>query len=159
MLKETLLHQFGVCYDQNEWFVAIKNAVDGLTAEEAAWKPAGTEHSIWELVNHLSHDNNSLLHRVLGVEYGSPAANNDETFFSPSGSWAADLERFEAIMTRWRDLLEIIDDAKLAERVPPRNELAEIEIANMNAHNAYHGGQILLIRKLQGAWDPQNGVS
>ena len=27
------------------------------------------------------------------------------------------------------------------------------------AHNAYHAGQILLLRKLQNAWNPEKGVS
>jgi hypothetical protein len=31
-------------------------------------------------------------------------------------------------------------------------------IAHVGAHNAYHNGQILYVRKLQGAWDPSKGV-
>ncbi len=32
-------------------------------------------------------------------------------------------------------------------------------LAQQNIHNAYHIGQILLLRKLQGSWDPSKGVS
>jgi uncharacterized damage-inducible protein DinB len=31
-------------------------------------------------------------------------------------------------------------------------------IAHISAHNAYHTGQIIIIRKLQGSWDPAKGV-
>jgi uncharacterized damage-inducible protein DinB len=31
-------------------------------------------------------------------------------------------------------------------------------IAHISAHNAYHTGQILYIRKLAGNWDPEKGV-
>ena len=31
-------------------------------------------------------------------------------------------------------------------------------VAHVGAHNAYHIGQILYVRKLQGAWDPAKGV-
>jgi hypothetical protein len=32
-------------------------------------------------------------------------------------------------------------------------------LAQQNIHNAYHIGQIVLLRKLQGAWDSSKGVS
>jgi uncharacterized damage-inducible protein DinB len=159
MLKDTLLKQFAVCYDQNEWFVAVKNAVTGVTAEEAEWKPHGAQHSIRELINHLCHDNNAFLQRFQGLDYKSPAANNDETFDSVGESWEADLQRFEEIMTKLREVLQNMDDSKLDQRMAPRNELVRIEIGNMNAHNAYHGGQIVILRKLQESWDPKKGVS
>ena len=159
MLKDTLLQQFSNCYDQNEWFVAVKNAVGGVTPEEAEWKPDGAQHSIRELINHLSHDNNAFLQRFQGFDYKSRAANNDETFDSAGQSWDADLQRFEEIMSKLREVLEKVDESKLDETMPPRNERVRIEIANMNAHNAYHGGQIMLLRKLQNSWDSQKGVS
>jgi hypothetical protein len=31
-------------------------------------------------------------------------------------------------------------------------------IANISTHNAYHTGQIIFVRKLQGSWDPEKGV-
>ena len=160
MTKDVLLRQFTNCYDENDWFVAVRNAVEGVTAKQAGWKPAGAQHSIWEIVNHLRHDNNACLQRFLGREYKSPAANNDETFDSVGGSWETDLERFEVIMTKWREVLKNADDATLVELAPHRKETNwGTEIANMNAHNAYHGGQIVLLRKLQGSWNPKQGVS
>ena len=160
MNKKILLEQFDACYDRNDWFVAVRNAVEGVTAEQAAWKPADRQHSIWELVTHLIHDSNACLQRFQGIEYNSPAANNDETFDPVGGSWEADVERFDAIMAKWREVLKNADDAKLDQLAAHRNETDwGTEIANMNAHNAYHGGQILLLRKLQGSWDPDHGVN
>ena len=31
-------------------------------------------------------------------------------------------------------------------------------LGRIATHNAYHTGQILLLRKMQGAWDPAKGV-
>jgi hypothetical protein len=31
-------------------------------------------------------------------------------------------------------------------------------IANICTHNAYHIGQIVYVRKLQGSWNPDKGV-
>jgi len=32
--KGMLLEQFNACYDEHGWFVALKNAVENLTAEQ-----------------------------------------------------------------------------------------------------------------------------
>jgi len=37
-------------------------------------------------------------------------------------------------------------------------EAAASTIAHIGAHNAYHIGQIIYVRKLQGSWDPEKGV-
>ena len=37
-IKKILLKQFTACYDENGRFVALKNAVKDLTAEQANWK-------------------------------------------------------------------------------------------------------------------------
>ena len=42
------------------------------------------------------------------------------------------------------------DEAKLKSWAPT--------IANISTHNAYHTGQIIFVRKLQGLWDPEKGV-
>jgi len=157
--KEVLLQQFANCYDKNEWFVAVKNAIDGVTAEQAAWKPDGVQHSIRELLSHLIHDTNAFLQRSQGLEYKSQVASNDETFHSAAGSWETDVVRFETIMTNLRELIQDADESKLDEPTPPRNESWQNELANMNAHNAYHSGQIVLLRKLQQSWDTKKGVS
>ncbi len=157
--KEVLLKQFDNCYDKNEWFVAVKNALESVTEEQAAWKPGGVQHSIRELLSHLIHDNNAFLQRSLGVDYKSHVTSNDETFIPVAGSWETDVGRFESTMTTLRELIQNADESKLSEPTPPRNELWQNELANLNAHNAYHGGQIVMLRKLQESWDPAKGVS
>jgi hypothetical protein len=158
-IKEVLLKQFDNCYDKNEWFVAVRNAIEGVTAEQAAWKPDRVQHSIWELLSHLIHDNNAFLQRSQGLEYKSHVASNDETFNPVTGSWESDLERFGTIMANLRELIQNANESKFNEPTPPRNELWQNELASLNAHNAYHGGQIVLLRKLQESWDPGKGVS
>jgi hypothetical protein len=74
--------------------------------------------------------------------------------------WQAAVERFGQIMSGWRSALENADESKLAELAPPYNESSWVTIiANINAHTAHHGGQIVLLRKLQGSWDSGKGVS
>lgn len=162
MIKETLVQQFSTCYDENGWFVAVRNALEGVTAKQAIWKPDGADNSIWETLAHLSYYNNAYLQRFKGIEYQYAVADNDATFEggSSEGEWQDAVSKFDSIMTEWRELLIAADESKFDEPVPTKTERRWSElIADVNAHNAYHGGQILLLRKLQGSWNPEKGVS
>jgi uncharacterized damage-inducible protein DinB len=164
--KELLLKQFTAAYDENGWFVALKNALRNLTAEQAAEKIPHLENSIWEILAHLNYYNKAYLERFKGVDYVYSAGTNDETFAGagsdePSDeAWQAEIETFDAIMNGWRSLLEAADENKFSEAVSAKNKAAWGELlSNLILHAAHHGGQIVLIRKLQGSWDASKGVS
>lgn len=162
--KQILLEQLTASYDQNGWFVALKNAVQHLTAEQAAWKPENADNSIWEILSHLNYYNFAYLERFKGVDYVYPASNNDETFSSDGTfsekTWEAEVETFEAIMNEWRELLESAEEEKFNQTVTPKREdLWASLLSHVNLHNAHHGGQIVILRKLQGSWDSTKGVS
>ncbi|MEO7673371.1 MAG: DinB family protein [Pyrinomonadaceae bacterium] len=163
MNKETLLKQYDRCWNENGWFVAVRNAIEGVTAEQAAWKPEGSDNSIWESLSHVSYYNNAYLQRFKGIDYKYDVADNDETFRGGALSedeWQTEVAKFDAIMTEWRGLIEASEEAKFDQPISAENSANWGElIANVNAHNAYHGGQILLLRKLQGSWNPDKGVS
>ncbi|MEO8572934.1 MAG: DinB family protein [Pyrinomonadaceae bacterium] len=161
MTKDILLDQFANCFDDNGWFVATKNAIAGVTAEQAAWKPAGADNSIHEIINHLNYYNNAYLQRFKGEAFEYKIADNDATFDEgDTESWEAEAARFDAIMNGWREEIGKADESKFDELAPPRNEISWATlIGNINTHSAHHGGQIVLLRKLQGSWDSKGGVS
>lgn len=51
-VKDVLLVQIN-SWEENTWFVSLLNSIDGLTEEQANWKPNETSNSISEIVNHL----------------------------------------------------------------------------------------------------------
>lgn len=159
--KTFLLAQFTACYDKNVWFVATKNAIAGVSAEQAEWKPAGADNSIREIINHLNYYSRAYLQRFKGIDYEYKVADNDATFDEgEAGTWEAEAARFDTIMSEWRDELEKADESKFDELAPPNNEMKwKALISNICAHCAHHGGQIVLLRKLQGSWDTKGGVS
>src|SRR4051794_25135012 len=101
-VKEILLEQFTAAYDKNGWFVALKNAVHNLTAQQAAWKPEKTDNSIWQILSHLNYYNRAYVERFKGIDYQYPKNNNDETFSGDENvsetSWQTEIENFAAIM-------------------------------------------------------------
>lgn len=164
MKKEILIHELTNAFEENGWFVATKNALANVTAEQAAWKPKGSDNSIWEIISHLNYYNNAYLERFRGADFEYKISSNDDTFAqskSPSEeAWRAEIEKFKSIVRGWREELENTDEAKLNELAPPQNESPWWRvISNINLHSAHHGGQVVLLRKLQGSWESGKGVS
>jgi uncharacterized damage-inducible protein DinB len=150
-LREVLLEQLHTTHDQEDWFVPISIAVEGLTAEQAKWTDGHGDHSIGQIVTHLAFWNQRNLDRFEGRKPGAYDGNNDETFNSfDSKTWAETVKRLDTVMKNWEHAVEKADDTKLAE--------AASQIAHIGTHNAYHLGQILYVRKQQGVWDPAKGV-
>jgi len=85
-------------------------------------------------------------------EKAPPATtDNNETFNKfDATSWPETVKKLDENLTALEQLVEGADDAKMA-------AIADT-IAHISAHNAYHTGQIVMIRKLQGSWDPEKGV-
>lgn len=162
--KEILLEQFNVCYDENGWFVALKNTLNNLTAQDAAWTPDGADNSIWGILAHLNFYNERYLKRFKGEELEPSNLENSATFASAEDSseeaWKREVEKFDRVMSEWRNLIEAADDARLSEQVSAENDSSWAGvIGDINTHNAHHGGQIVVLRKLQGSWDASKGVS
>jgi uncharacterized damage-inducible protein DinB len=163
MLKQHILSQFTRCFDENGWFVALGNAIKDVTVEQAAWKPADSVNCIWETLSHVTYYNHAYLQRFKGIAYEYDVTDNDQTFSTgeyTESEWQADVARFNEVMTQFRSLIEASDESKFAEPVPAKTERKWAELlADINAHNAHHAGQIDLLRKLQGTWDNGKGVS
>jgi len=160
MTKDVLIEQHTACYDKDAWFVSVKNAVAGLTAEQAAWRPDGADNSIWEEVNHIIFWNERWLQRYRGELTYPEDIENTGTFKSDETDWQKTLEKLDAVMDEWSSNLEAITDEKLKSPVNDQYQEPWFKpLAQQNIHNAYHIGQIVLLRKLQGSWDPSKGVS
>ena len=151
-LKSILLEQLKTTHNVQDWFVPAIPAVAGLTPEQANWKDGKGNHSIAQLVNHLTFWDKRQLAKFKGEAPASYSGNNDETFAGVADkvAWDAAVRQLDAIMTDWEKAIEAADDQKLKSWYST--------IAHISAHNAYHTGQILYIRKLQGSWDPAKGV-
>jgi uncharacterized damage-inducible protein DinB len=150
-LKSVLLEQLKYTHDVQDWFVPAKQAVDGLKADQAVWKPGNGDHSVAELVSHLLFWDKQQLATFKGEKASAYSGKNDDTFTKVNkDNWEASVRELDSVMTEWEKAVEAADDAKLQKFAST--------IAHISAHNAYHTGQILYIRKQQGSWDPAKGV-
>lgn len=150
-LKSVLLEQLRTTHNEKDWFVPANVAVEGLTAEQASWKDSSGNHSVGQLVNHLIFWNMQSLAKFKGEQPEKFGGNNDETFNNfDSKKWNETVQQLDKVMTEWEKAVEAADQKKL--------EAWASTIAHIGAHNAYHIGQMIYVRKEQGSWNPEKGV-
>jgi len=150
-LRGVLLEQLHTTHDQEDWFVPATIAVQGLTAEQAMWSPGKGNHSVGQLAYHIWYWDSRELAEFKGEKPAPFDGNNNETFDKfTAAQWDDLVKKLNQVLTDWDTAVAAADDATLAKNASM--------IAHVGAHNAYHIGQILYVRKLQGVWDPAKGV-
>jgi uncharacterized damage-inducible protein DinB len=164
-IKELLLEQMHSCHDQSGWFVSLNNALLGLAAEQAAWKDGSTNNSIWQLVNHLIFWNENYLNRFREIPDSEYTGDNNSTFEGEKTSgneeeWKKTVDKLNSVLTAWENEIENASPEKLDQPAKKNENYSWASyIGTINAHIAYHIGQIVSLRKLQGSWNPKQGVS
>jgi ketosteroid isomerase-like protein len=151
-IKSVLLRQLKSTHTEKDWFVPANIAVEGLTAKQAMWTDGSGNHSAGQLATHLIFWNERLLKSFKGEPNAKFSGNNDETFNNSfdEKSWGDTVKKLDEVLSAWEREIKNADETRL-------NDWYE-NIANMNTHNAYHTGQVIFLRKLQGSWNPEKGV-
>lgn len=131
-------------------------AVDGLTPELRGKTPRGAEHLPWQLLEHLRIAQWDIL------EFSRDANHQSPPF--PEGYWPAkaappDAQAWDkSVRTFRRDLkamceLVAAETTDLFARIPHGEGQTVLREALLAAdHNAYHLGQLVMVRRLLGAW-------
>lgn len=149
--KEVLGNQLLANANDPSWYIPFLQATEGITEKQACWKPGAAMNSIAELTWHLIYWNKTwqARYRKGHVDAVPPIGDNDLSFAVPAESSFAGLRaELEEVLLHWQELLA---EECLEESVGGFPEPAawwEI-ISNVTTHNAYHIGQIMLLRKLQ----------
>jgi len=149
-LKSILLEQLRSTHNKSDWFVSANAAVEGLTAEQANWTDGKGNHSVGQLVNHIVFWDRQSLAKFKGETPEKFSGNNDETFKFDPKEWDASVKALDQVMMDWENAVEKADEAKLKDWYSTLGKIA--------THNAYHIGEIVMVRKEQGSWNPEKGV-
>ena len=142
----------------SEAHASFDDAVRDLPVHLRGARPAGLAHSPWELLEHIRIAQRDILDFSLTAQY-------DELAW-PSGYWPPspeppDLEAWERSVAAIREdrekLQELARDARIdLNAVTPHGTdqtyLRELLLAL--DHTAYHLGQLVIVRRLLGAWPP-----
>lgn len=142
---------------QVRWFAGLERALQGATADEAAWVPAQGLNTIWQLVNHMTFWTQYMVNFITGVPNPDGHIDNAVTLGAPGdpadeAGWAAAKEGLFQVQAKLNSLVAESDPTQ-----PPAGRKTTIgkSVGEINLHNAQHLGQIILIRKLRATeWEP-----
>jgi uncharacterized damage-inducible protein DinB len=135
--------------------VSVKRALEGLAPSLRGKRPGGSEHSIYEELEHMRLAQEDILRYTLDSRWESPAwpAGYWPRRPAPTAAeWKACVAGFEADLARVCALARR-PSLDLTSRIPHgegRTYLRQILL--VADHNAYHLGQIVQTRKRLGAW-------
>lgn len=128
----------------------LKQSLKGVTAKEAAWRPATRRHNIWEETLHAAYWKYDVRRILEGGKRGSFVLKGSNFFPRPErallteAAWRADKEILETEHERLRDAVR----KALKRGASPK--IAWL-IRGVAFHDIYHAGQIRLLRRLQRA--------
>jgi hypothetical protein len=135
----------------------FEKAIADLPAELRGAKPAGQPHTPWRLVEHMRIAQWDILRFSVDPRHVSPAFPEG---YWPEGdappdesAWQRSIDGFR---TDLRAMLELVANPATDLFVPlPHGQGQTVlrEALLVADHNAYHLGQLVLVRRLLGAWD------
>lgn len=140
---------------EEKWYPPISEALKNLTAEQACWQPEGAaSNTIWENVNHLLIFKERLLSRIHEDDTFVAPQNNDDTFSqggpNDDDAWQQTVKRTLQVHDALQSSLTSFQEAELDQPKPSLPIWQQY--MNILLHDAYHTGQIIQLRKLQGSW-------
>jgi len=147
------LDAIDLAYDRQSWHgTNLRGSLRGVTARQAAWRPARGRHNIWELAVHAAYWKYAVLRRLTGAKRGSFALEGSNWFARPvqptDAAWKADLALLERTHRELRAAVAALPAARLRARVQGKRTAAWL-LAGIAAHDLYHAGQIQLIKRLR----------
>jgi len=143
--------------DWEESHVGFDKAVDGLPADTRGARPAGFEHSAWQLLEHMRIAQEDILDFCLNAQYvhsrhwpdeywpKDPAPPDARAWDASIASFKRDRERMKQVARETKDLYS---------SVPTGNEKQTYlrALLLVTDHNAYHLGQLVAVRRALGEW-------
>lgn len=130
--------------------VCASGVLQDVSAEQAAARPLGNAHSIWELVLHievyLAAAQEPLAGKPLRHIYKTPEDWPEVTDITPA-AWEAARLRLQQSGAALADAIEAFDAAQLTATVPNREYDFYYLLHGVVQHTFYHLGQIMMVKK------------
>jgi hypothetical protein len=157
METDKLLRQHVVkLLEAGDAHASFDDAIESLPEELRGKVPEGAEHSPWQLLEHLRIAQWDILEFSLDATHKSPEFPKGYWPHSPAPkdkeAWDKTVHAFRADL---KAMCDLVSDEKtdLFASIPHGEGQTVLREALLLAdHNAYHLGQLILLRRLLGAW-------
>lgn len=146
-----LLDLLDEAFDRKSWHGPnLRGSIRGVSAEQAAWRPAPARHNIWELTLHAAYWKYAIRRRITGEKRGSFVLPGSNFFDRPVELTEAAWKRDAGILTKEHEALRNAVARLPLQRSAQKNWASVLHlIRGAAAHDLYHAGQIRLLRRLQ----------
>src|SRR5690348_4968795 len=132
------------------------SAVKAFPVDRAGVRPKGLPHSAWELLEHIRIAQHDILRFSISADHVSPAWPEGYWPSAPGpekeSDWARSVKSIKKDMSEFQN---VVRDPKqdLYRKFPWGDGQTLLREALLIAdHNAYHIGQLVLVRRLLGEW-------
>lgn len=159
-LSAPIVDQLRRLHDGDAWHgPSITEALEGVTARQAAMRPIAAGHTIYELTYHLAAWTGEVLQRLQGRP---PQLPDEGDFPEPAAEISED--EWQAVKTRLAErhaslaqALSTFDESRLPDNVGLTRDAPTgtgvtyyAMVHGLIQHDAYHAGQIMILRKALG---------
>jgi hypothetical protein len=135
-------------YSKKAWHGPnLHQSLRGVSAKNAAWRPAPRRHNIWEVAVHAAYWKYVVRRKLRGDKRGSFALKGSNWFTRPANGNVSE--------KAWREDLALLDreHQELLEAVAGMaaggtRKIPSHFIFGVAFHDVYHAGQIRLLRRL-----------
>ena len=136
--------------------VTFEAAIKGIPAALRGKRPKGVEHSLWEILEHMRIAQWDILEFSCERKHVSPEWPSGywpKSKTPPNANaWAKSVKAFATDLEAMRKLVAA-DSTDLYAPIPHGDGQTILREALLIAdHNAYHLGELVLVRRLLGAW-------
>ena len=148
-----LLQLIDEAYEKRAWQgTNLRGSLRGLTAQEAAWRPAPERHNIWEIVLHAAYWKYIVRRRLLGEKKGSFPLQGSNWIKRPlvmrENAWREDIRLLDEMHRSLRAAIAPLKPSDL-NRKPASSKFTNASIiSGIACHDVYHTGQIQLMKRL-----------
>jgi hypothetical protein len=132
----------------------LKDALDGLPANLRGVKPNNLPYSIWQLAEHIRIAQWDMLEFSKDGNHQSPNWPDDywpkESSPADDAAWNKTIEQINADR---HEFIALLKSGDIYENIPHGDGQSILrEALQIADHNAYHTAEIILLRRLLGAW-------
>jgi len=146
--SERITEQLKRAFEGGAWHgPSVREALEAVTAAEAAARPIPNAHSIWELVLHITAWESIVRRRLRGENVDvTPQVDWPKVHETTDAAWARAIDELTRGHLQLRETAAGYDDARLDDK-PAGGSTAYVLLHGAIQHDLYHAGQIVLLRK------------
>ncbi len=141
---------------KSEAHAGFDKAVKGIPFDKMGVRPKGSPHSAWELLEHIRLAQRDILEFSQSAEYQPRKWPDDYWPKSPAPKNAAEWNRsVQSVLKDREEFIALLEDPKRKPDEPfPWGDGQTLmrEALLILDHNAYHVGEIVLLRRILGIW-------